>query len=297
MVGVHRRVQEIKEKKVEQPIRFVAKEISEEAKVLCFDEFQVTDIADAMILRQLTTELFEQGVVLISTSNRGPDELYKNGLQRASFIPCIQMIKEHCQVVNLDSGIDYRKHAKPVVSSLYLSPNDQNNSLKLMEIFYALCGDDKISTGRGIKFLGREFIIPKSTENVALIDFGTLCKEHHGAVDYLEIFKSIKVLVLHDVPQMGSLNRDEARRFITLVDTLYEKNVLLVMSSQVDVYQIFRVAKHEGESSAGDVSVLYTGEEELFAFERTLSRLVEMNGADYLKKAISRYPPARFLLN
>ncbi|KAK9693571.1 ATPase [Basidiobolus ranarum] len=298
MLDVHSRIQQLKDREgaIEDPIPPVARDLAREAYVLCFDEFQVTDIADAMILRRLMAGLMEQGVVVVTTSNRHPDELYKNGIQRKSFIPCIELLKEKCKVVTLNSGTDYRRLAKES-DRVFFSPLNQENKENIGNLFNNLTQNQPVKP-KILEFLGRSLIIPESVDGVAKITFQQLCGEAHGAADYLELAKNFHTLVLTDIPKMNLSRRNEARRFITLLDALYENQVVLICSAEDDILNIFSpksdhdVHSNEnrmlmddlGLSSQQSSSPIFSGEEEIFAFQRAVSRLIEMQGHNWLHR-------------
>jgi len=308
MLDVHKRIHRQKQKmpkvkstlgkKPFDPITPVAEEISEEAWLLCFDEFQVTDIADAAILKKLFTALFRNGVIIVATSNRHPNDLYKNGLQRGTFLPFIEILKNYCEVVPLDSGIDYRKLTLPKEGQVYFVGSKETcdpHIDRIIEEYKHIQGTD--GAIRTLTILGRKLVLPLTYGRVLEATFNSLCKQALGAIDYLEISKEFDVLVLRDVPTMNLANRPEARRFITLIDTLYDNKVKFVMSSSVTIQNIFSigaVTQREMETNMllmDDLGInaksdfanssIFTGEEELFAFERVISRLTEMQTADY----------------
>ncbi|KAJ2805886.1 ATPase [Coemansia guatemalensis] len=292
MLDVHARINSFKHTHQcsDDPIPTIARELAADAYVLCFDEFQVTDIADAMVLRRLVTELFRNGVVVVTTSNRHPDELYKNGIQRESFLPCIDLLKQCCEVVSLDSGTDYRKVARET-ESVYFSPISADTNKVLHALFGLAADNAPVETSVPLRFLGRTLTVPLAANGVARFSFAELCKDAHSAVDYIELAKRYHTLMLTDVPVMNMSDRNEARRFITLVDALYESHTVLIMSSEAEIASLFtgklEAANRELQSTAGATRVsgslvAYSGEEEVFAFDRAISRLVEMSSRQWI---------------
>lgn len=246
------------------PLAKVAEEIADETRVLCFDEFFVSDIADAMILGRLMEALFAKGVTLVTTSNIVPDGLYKDGLQRANFLPAIDILKHNVQVLNVDGGVDYRlRHLTD--AQLYLSPCDTGCEARLADYFSRFAGTEG-TEGVTLTIHSRELITRRHTEGVAWFDFSALCEGPRGAADYIELARTHHTLMLSHVPVLTVSDENEARRFITLIDEMYDRNVKMVIAADAPV------------------EALYRGDRLVFEFERTKSRLVEMRTLEYLQK-------------
>ncbi|KAJ3481369.1 hypothetical protein NLI96_g7707 [Meripilus lineatus] len=301
MIDVHKRIHATKLKlgsRGGDPIEPVARDLANEAYVLCFDEFQVTDIADAMILRQLFERLLNYGVVCVITSNRHPDELYKNGIQRSSFIPCIELLKERFEVTDLDSGTDYRRLPR-TLSHVYYDPLTPENRAEVDKIFKAFTSDpsDPLIHNRTLETWGRKLVVPESTTNVAKFSFHELCGKPRSAADYLEITKTFGTIFVVEVPKMGLGEKDMARRFITFVDACYESKTKIFVSSEVPIYKIFADDAKEDKAMSDQMravmddlgldgsvigsSGMFSGEEEIFAFARCCSRLVQMGSKEW----------------
>ncbi|KAJ1898228.1 ATPase [Kickxella alabastrina] len=281
MLDIHRRINSFRctHASTADPIPTIAKELASSVYVLCFDEFQVTDIADAMVLRRLVTELFRNGVIIVTTSNRHPDELYKNGIQRESFLPCIALLKERCEVVSLDSGTDYRKVARET-ETMYFSSLSPDTNKVLHALFALASGGATLEHNLPLQFLGRTLNVPLAADGVARFNFVQLCKEAHSAADYIELAKHYHTIFLTDVPVMDMSDRNEARRFITLIDALYESHTMFFMSSESDIYHLFK--GQDALVGAEKTDLAYSGEEEVFAFQRAVSRLVEMSSRRWI---------------
>ncbi|WP_417690017.1 cell division protein ZapE [Pseudidiomarina sp.] len=262
MHRVHKELKELKGKS--DPLPIIADKLASEAQIVCFDEFFVQDITDAMILGTLMQELFKRNVVLVATSNIVPDDLYKNGLQRARFLPAIELIKKHCEVINVDSGIDYRLRTL-TKAEIYHSPLDADADKNLQRYFTELAPDHcSRNTDGSIRINGRDIAIRKECDDVVLFDFNAICGGPRSQNDYIEIAQIYHAVLISDVPQMGSNNDDAARRFIALVDEFYERRVKLIMSGAVPLDQLYTQGKLE------------------FEFRRCMSRLLEMQSHDYL---------------
>ncbi|KZS98078.1 AFG1-like ATPase [Sistotremastrum niveocremeum HHB9708] len=302
MIDVHKRLHELRSSSGRDhadPVHTVAQEISDDAAVLCFDEFQVTDIVDAMILRRLFECLIENGVVCVMTSNRHPDELYKNGIQRESFVPCINLIKEQFDVTDLNSGTDYRRIPR-ALSHVYYSPLTEANRSEVDKVWKALTHDEEIVHNRQLEIWGRKLTIPESTSKIARFTFHELCGKPLSAADYIEITKTFSTIFVLEVPKMDFGQKDLARRFITFIDACYESKTKLLASSEVPIYQVFSDESKSTEITdnmrqlmddmglSGDLvgsSPIFTGEEEVFAFARACSRLVQMGTREWAETA------------
>ncbi|MDH5737000.1 MAG: cell division protein ZapE [Gammaproteobacteria bacterium] len=246
------------------PLEKIAGEFAAANRILCFDEFFVSDITDAMLLSGLLDALFRRGVILVATSNVPPDRLYWNGLQRSKFLPAIDLLKFHTQVVNLDGGVDYRLRALEA-AELYHCPLDQAADQSLLRSFNAISPD----TGKpevALLIEGRPIKSRYAGDGVVWFDFNELCGGPRSQLDYMEIARLYQTVLISGVPAMTNNHNDEARRFISLVDEFYDRSVKLILSAAVPV------------------TGLYSGQRLEFEFERTLSRLQEMMSHDYLSR-------------
>ncbi|OTA69140.1 hypothetical protein K449DRAFT_362384 [Hypoxylon sp. EC38] len=297
-------------------VPFVAADIAEQANVLCFDEFQCTDVADAMILRRLLESLMSHGVVLVTTSNRHPDELYKNGIQRESFIPAIHLLKSRLHVINLDSHTDYRKIPRPP-SGVYHTPLDSHAASHIEKWLRFLGDPDQPEPHPETQRVwGRDIHVPRVSGRCAWFTFQELIGSATGAADYLELMRCYDAFIISDVPGMTFRERDLARRFITFIDAVYESRAKLVLTTAVPLTELFispqelrESMKKEGkvvdddEESASHAmqhmledmdsnidqlknSSLFSGDEERFAFARALSRLSEMSSKEWVERGM-----------
>ncbi|RNL61625.1 cell division protein ZapE [Zhongshania marina] len=260
MQRVHRELKSLSGEK--NPLVIVADRIADEARVICFDEFFVSDITDAMILAGLFERLFARGVVLVATSNIVPDGLYKDGLQRARFLPAIALIKERVDVVNVDGGVDYRLRALEQ-AELYYHPLGEAADQSLAQSFKRLA-PEAATADQLLDIEGRQIQALFVADDVAWFDFSELCDGPRSQYDYIELARVFHAVLISNVPQMGAGRDDQARRFINLIDEFYDRNVKLVLSA------------------AAPLERLYTGGRLDFEFERTQSRLLEMQSEEYL---------------
>ena len=244
------------------PLAAIAREWRRSLRVLVLDEFFVTDIGDAMLLARLLERLFAEGVVLVTTSNAAPAALYKDGLQRARFLPAIALLQRHCEVVELVSDTDYRLRAL-TRSPVYRAPLDAEGDAWLQQRWHELGGDDG-HRDAGIVIDGRRIPVRARSKGLCWFDFAALCEGPRGNADYIEIAREFHTVLLGGVPRFDGLRDDAARRFVHLVDELYDRHVNLVCTADAAPM------------------ALYAGERLAAAFERTTSRLIEMQSADYL---------------
>lgn len=249
---------------VNDPLELVADTFKAEAEIICCDEFFVSDITDAMILGTLFQALFARGVVLVATSNIPPHDLYRNGLQRARFLPAINLIEENCIVLNVDSGIDYRLRTLEQ-AEIYHYPLDEQANKNLHHYFEQLVGEARKGE-RVIDINHRQIDVVETSEGVLHATFGQLCQTARSQNDYIELSRIYHTVLLADVKQMDRTIDDAARRFIALVDEFYERNVKLIISAEVALEE------------------LYTSGQLEFEFKRCQSRLIEMQSHDYLAR-------------
>jgi cell division protein ZapE len=231
---------------------------------LCFDEFHVTDVADAMLLSCLFTAMLDQGISVVITTNWAPDDLYKDGLQRERFLPFIALIKERMEVVEVISPTDYRAR-KLKEMSVYFSPLNATSAKRAEDLFETLAGGEEGAQDL-VSIKGRTIQVPIAAKGVARFGFSQLCERPLGAEDYLAIAKRYHTVFLENIPVLGYDRRNEAKRLMTLVDVLYDNHRNLVITAEDTPHKI------------------YTGHDHAFEFQRTISRLLEMQGEAYLNR-------------
>ncbi|SFP89692.1 cell division protein ZapE [Tranquillimonas alkanivorans] len=260
MQEVHDGMNAARKRGVDDAIAPVAEQVAREVRLLCFDEMQISDITDAMIVGRLFEKLFDAGVVVVTTSNRPPDDLYKDGLNRQLFLPFIDLLKQRMEVWELDAHRDYRQD-RLSGGQVYFSPPDAEARAAIDTLW------NELAEGPGeplvLRVKGRDVELPRVSDSVARVSFWDLCGRPLGAADYLAVAQAVDTLILEDVPRLSSENYNEARRFVTLIDALYEGKVRLIMSA------------------AAEPESLYTEGEGLFEFERTASRLREMQSESW----------------
>jgi cell division protein ZapE len=247
---------------IEDPLDRIAEHIARSTQVLCFDEFYVSDIADAMILGRLLEGIFTRGVVLVATSNTRPDDLYRDGLQRQRFLPAIDLINAHTHVVEMGGSVDYRLRLLQQ-SGTYLTPDDAASASKLQYFFDESASCEPVEN-RELDINGRNIRALRTAKGIAWFDFDTLCDGPRSQNDYIELARWYPAIIVSGVPRLDSSQDDQARRFIALVDEFYDRRVKLILSAAVPADR------------------LYTGQRLRLEFDRTVSRLMEMQSTDYL---------------
>lgn len=267
MIGVHEQIhawrqeQKARKSKETDPLPKIADGIANEVSLLCFDEFHVTDIADAMILGRLFESLFDRGLVVVATSNWAPDDLYKHGLQRDQFLPFISILKQKLDILHLDSPTDYRLLGMKTIKTYY-APLGPASTKELEQVFSQLTeGHEAAPDHLNVK--GRQVPIPRAANGVAFIEFEDMCGKPLGAEDYLHLAKRYHTVLINGVPRLEENRRNEAKRFMTLIDALYEQHCKLIMAADTAPHDLYREGTHA------------------FEFERAISRLMEMQSKEY----------------
>lgn len=264
MLEVHAFVHQWRKRHNSDAIAALAQHIRTSERLLCFDEFHVTDIADAMILVRLFRRLFELGIVVVMTSNCHPTELYHDGLQRDLFLPFVGLLQQKAKVIELTVGQDYRLSHLQALKTTYYFPLDESSADFIRHSYRELTQSATMQPG-ALEVLGRQVVLSAVHGNVALSSFDELCMSALGPADYLAIGNRFDVLILSGIPKMTREKCNEAKRFVTLIDALYEHKVKLICTAEVPA------------------QALYTDGEGSFEFERTVSRLIEMQSEDYLR--------------
>lgn len=245
------------------PLQSIAVEWAASCRVLCLDEFFVSDIADAMLLAGLLEALFQNGVTLVTTSNIHPDGLYRDGLQRAKFLPAIELLKRNTRVLNLGGTTDYRLRILQQ-SEIYHYPLDAAADRVMTTAFERMAAECEMHHDLDIN--GRNFHAHRRGDGVIWFEFNEICEKPRGSIDFIEIARAFNTVVISNIPQLTEEDASAARRFITLVDEFYDRNVKLLISAAVPIAE------------------LYTGQKLSFEFERTASRLTEMQSHEYLAR-------------
>ena len=269
MQEIHHRLRELQGQ--EDPLVLVARDIGREVRLLCLDEFQVTDITDAMLMRRLLENLFDNGVVLVTTSNLHPDALYLHGLQREQFLPAIALLKHNLDVVNIDAGIDYRLRLLEQ-AGVYHHPLGAEAEAKMAREFESIASD----AGQADVQLEVEERMIKARRvgnGVAWFDFPELCDGPRGQADYIELARRYQTVLVSNVPRLRPSKLDVARRFTWLVDEFYDRKVKLVLSAEVPAHELFDVAD-SGDAFLRNLNTFFV--------DRTVSRLIEMQTHEYL---------------
>lgn len=260
MQEIHASMHEARKQGVDDALKPVADKVAEQVRLLAFDEMQISDITDAMIVGRLFQMLMDAGVVIVTTSNRPPEDLYKDGLNRALFLPFIEQIKDKMLVHHLAADSDYRQD-KLATSPVYFTPANAAAKASIDNLWSELTENQGSPLTLTVK--GRQVLLPEYHNGVARVPFWQLCGQPLGAADYLAVAEAVRVLILEDVPSLSRSNFNEAKRFVTLIDALYEARVRLIVSA------------------ADRPDRLYVEGEGTFEFERTASRLIEMQSAEW----------------
>ena len=327
MLEVHRRMHELRQSNPDMgdPIPYIAYDISVVTQLLCFDEFQVTDVADALVMRRLFRYLFAHGLVMVATSNRKPNDLYLNGIQRDSFLPFIDDLQLRCYSHDLASGTDYRTiNAVDASGGTYMYPLDDSTRSRVDSLFKRLAKDDPLPGGKAagpqtLRLRGRELKVPAAGNAVARFTFSELCGRPLGAEDYLGIATAYHTVVVEEVPALSLNEINQVRRLITMVDAFYDQHVRLILTAAVAEDELFIPNRNTSKAAAGKKGkagdalgsqgleqhgdllgtskYVPSSQDEVFAFDRTLSRLREMRSHAYLVRAASAGSGGHALFN
>lgn len=254
----------------QDPLKNVAKFIASRAKVLYIDEFDIEDIADAMIVGKLFRELFELKVIILTTSNKEPDELYKDGLQRDSFVPFIDLIKEKMQILKMDHIYDFRKHKLSKVESSYFIYEEEMDAQRFAFDSFLKITDDATPHNKLLNIDGREFLCSMTAQECVILSFDQLCRAPMASNDYIAIAQEFDVIILIGIPKLSSDEHNEAKRFINLIDIIYDLHKVLICAAKTEIDSIYEQGKWHRE------------------FKRTESRLHEMQSKEYINKTIKK---------
>lgn len=273
MLDIHRQMHSAKLEKKDDPLESVAMQQSFRQRLLCLDEFQVTDIADALLLKRLFENMMNQQTLVVMTSNRVPEDLYKNGLQRHVFEPFIPFLRQKCDVIDMDSKIDYRysfeEQDSPVMPN-YMQPIDHSNQAHLRGLYSSLGQQQEELPLTLYPYEGRSIEIANARGGVAMFTFNDICNRTYGSSDFIAIARAFHSICIASIPQITLQDRNVARRFILLIDEMYNNKTKLFCTAQVDISNLFRI--DETQDSKTD---------EYFALKRCLSRLIEMQSKSY----------------
>lgn len=266
MQNIHSQIFQIRQKEEKNsPITVVAKKLAQDYEVICLDELEINDITDAMIVGKLFKELLDHKIIIITTSNRHPDELYQDGLQRAKFLEFIEIIKQKLNLFYLNNHTDYRLSKISANQKVFFTPNNKSNQKEIEKLFLTLC-ENHTPAPRVIKFKGRELVCNYAYKNIAKFTFEELCFNALGPADYIAICNEFRVIIITDIFKLSAENNNVLMRFINMIDEIYEHSILLICSMEVPFEQLYTKGRLE------------------FQYQRTLSRLVEMQSEDYINK-------------
>jgi cell division protein ZapE len=247
------------------PLEKVADKLYAQAVVICFDEFFVSHVTDAMILGDLFAMLFKRGITLVATSNVNADDLYRNGIHRDRFMPAIARLQKYCAVLNIDSGIDYRLRVLEQ-AHMFISPLGPASAAWMQDLFTQLVSDSQYGQGQEIVVNHRPLQARATSDSVLWVDFSELCQRARSAADYIELANRYEMLLVDNVPELNDVMAEATRRFVYLIDEMYDRNVKVVVASQAPILQ------------------LYSGLKLQFEIQRTRSRLLEMQSHEYLER-------------
>ncbi len=261
MRAIHDQLSVVGEQK--NPLQLIAKSYARHYQLLCLDEFHVSDITDAMLLYGLLQTLLDEGVVLVTTSNQIPDNLYKNGLQRERFLPAIELIKKHTKIIKLNGEVDHRLRLLEKADTWHLTSNDSDSILEARFLELVTC---PVLRQHKMHINYRSIETRLYTENIVWLDFKIICGNQRGSADYIEMAQQFHTIFISDIPQMDDGQNDKAKRFINMIDEFYDRNVNLLSSAEVKP------------------DYIYTGQQLAFEFKRTVSRLLEMRSHEYMQR-------------